>query len=180
MFQGLLRRAEQSLDQVVAKYVGRAIVAVPLLVAAGFATAAITTMLVEIYGTVIGCAIMAAGFATLGLILMAVVGSGSHQTAAEDASETAQMASGTDDAATDQLEADFDASALLTPEVRSFLASSAPMALPAIARGVGKNLPLILILALIGFVISRFANVSQNLGSQNMATAGADPDSPAA
>jgi hypothetical protein len=173
MFQGLLRRAEQSLDQVVAKYVGRAVVAVPLLIAGGFGTAAITTKLVEMYGTVIGCSIMAAGFATLGLILMAVVGSGSPQPGAEAASESAQAANGAEEATDDQIESDFDASALLTPEVRSFLASSAPMALPAIARGVGKNLPLILILALIGFVISRFAGASQNL-----ATAGADPDSP--
>jgi hypothetical protein len=172
MFQGLLRRAERSLDQVVAKYVGRAVVAVPLLIAGGFGTAAMTTKLVELYGTVVGYSIMAAGFAVLGLILMAVVGSGLPQPAAEEATATAQAANATDEEAGDQLDSDFDATALLTPEVRSFLASSAPMALPVIARGVGKNLPLILILALIGFVISRFAGASQNVAS-----AGADPES---
>ncbi|WP_439542309.1 hypothetical protein [Hyphomicrobium sp.] len=178
MFQGLLRRAEQSIDQVVAKYVGRAVVAIPLLIAGGFGTAAITTKLIEMYGTVVGCSIMAAGFAVLSLVLMAIVGSGPPQTAAETVSETAQAANGASETADDQLESDFDASALLTPEVRSFLASSAPMALPAIARGVGKNLPLILILALIGFVISRFAGASQDMATANMATAGADPGSP--
>ncbi len=171
MFQGLLRRAEQSIGSAVAKYVGRIVVAFPLLIAGGFATAAITTKLVEMYGTVIGCSIMAAGFAALSLVLMAIVDSGSPQTAAEVEAEAAQTA--TNDAAGDQLESDFDASALLTPEVRSFLASSAPMALPAIARGVGKNLPLILILALIGFVISRFASTTQT-----MAAAGADTATP--
>lgn len=173
MFQGLLRRAEQSIDQVVAKYVGRAVVAIPLLIAGGFGTAAITTKLIEMYGTVVGCSIMAAGFAALSLVLMAIVGNGSSQPAADAAFDTAQAASGAKESADDQLESDFDASALLTPEVRSFLASSAPMALPAIARGVGKNLPLILILALIGFVISRFA-----AASGSMATAAADPSSP--
>ena len=146
-----------------------ALVAIPLVIAGGFATAAITTKLIEMYGTVVGCSIMAAGFAALSLVLLAVVGSGSSQPTAEQVSETAQAADGRE-TAEDQLESDFDASALLTPEVRSFLASSAPMALPAIARGVGRNLPLILILALIGFVLSRFAGASQN-----MATAGPDP-----
>jgi hypothetical protein len=48
------------------------------------------------------------------------------------------------------------------------------MALPALARGVGKNLPLILILALIGFVISRFAGASQNM-AEATASGGAEP-----
>ena len=52
MFQGLLMRAERSIDQVIAKYMGRAMVAVPLLVATGFATAALTVELVELYGSV--------------------------------------------------------------------------------------------------------------------------------
>jgi hypothetical protein len=37
MLQGILRRAERKVDSVVAKYIGRATVAVPLVVAGGFA-----------------------------------------------------------------------------------------------------------------------------------------------
>lgn len=151
MFQGLLKRAERSLDQVIARVLGRALVAVPLLVAAGFATAALTVKLVEMYGAVAAYGVMAALFGVIGLATMAIVAAG----AVEPAAETSTAASG--DESTGQSEGLADATAFLTPEVRSVLASVAPMALPGVARGVGRNLPLVLILALIAFVISRFA-----------------------
>ena len=156
MFQGLLRRAEQSIDQVVAKYVGRATVAIPLIVAAGFATAAVSVKLVELYGQVIAYSIMAAGFAVLSLVTMAIVGTGNGTV--ETLSEPAAAAD--------------TAASLLTPEVRAFLASTAPMALPTIARGVGRNLPLILILALVGYFISRFAGAPADTSPEQTAADG--------
>lgn len=162
MLQGLFKRAENKIDSVVAKYVGRVTVAIPLLIAGGFATAALTVKLVEMYGAVTGYAIMAAVFGVIGLVTMAAVetearpaetGSTAEPSAAAASGETGQTA---DDSA------DLLASDLLTPEVRAFLSSAAPMALPGIARGVGRNLPLILILALIGFVISRFSETSDD------------------
>jgi hypothetical protein len=157
MLQGLFRRAENKLDSVVAKYVGRVTTAIPLLIASGFATAALTVKLVEIYGTVAACSLMAALFAVIGLITMAVVetdtsASATNGASAETASAEQKEASQNQTEASDMLPSE-----LLTPEVRAFLSSAAPMALPSIARGIGRNLPLLLILALIGFVISRFA-----------------------
>lgn len=160
MFQGLLRRAEQSIDQVVAKYVSRATVAIPLIVAAGFATAAVSVKLVEMYGSVIAYSMMAAIFAVISLVTMAIVGTGNG--AAETQPEPAQAADAASAEKTDEkLDAGLDPSDLLTPEVRAFLASTAPMALPGIARGVGRNLPLLLVLALVGYLISRFSDNSE-------------------
>ncbi len=171
MFQGLLRRAEQSIDQVVAKYVGRATVAIPLIVAAGFATAAVSVKLVELYGQVIAYSIMAAGFAVLSLVTMAIVGTGNGtvETLSEPAAAADTAAS---DKTDDQADAGLDPSELLTPEVRAFLASTAPMALPTIARGVGRNLPLILILALVGYFISRFAGAPADTSPEQTASDG--------
>jgi hypothetical protein len=153
MFQGLFRRAENTIDSVVSRFVSRALVAFPLIVASGFATAAITVKLIEIYGAVVACSLMAALFALVGLVTMAVVDFGARTDSAESpAAETAAAASSSDGA-----EVEMDPTDLLTPEIKAFLASAAPMALPGLARGVTRNLPLILILALIGFVISRFA-----------------------
>lgn len=167
MFQGLLRRAEQSIDQVVAKYVGRATVAIPLIVAAGFATAAVSVKLVELYGQVIAYSIMAAGFAVLSLITMAIVGTGNGTV--ETLSEPAAAADTAADKTEEQAEPGLDPSELLTPEVKAFLASTAPMALPSIARGVGRNLPLILILALVGYFISRFAGATTEANTEGTA-----------
>lgn len=159
MFQGLLRRAERSIDSVVAKYVNRAAVAIPLLIAGGFATAALVAKLVELYGSVTGYGITAGLFAVIGLVTMAIVGTGNGVQPAEEAPAEPQ-ASEREQGEKHGDEESFDPTDLLTPEVKAFLASAAPAALPSVARGIGRNLPLILILALIGFVISRFAESS--------------------
>ncbi|MGE0023754.1 MAG: hypothetical protein AB7S70_09015 [Hyphomicrobium sp.] len=154
MYQGLLKRAESTIGSVLAKYLGRALVAVPLLVAAGFATAALTVKAVEVYGAVTACTMMAALFAVIGFVTMAIVGI-EQRPAAEPAAED-QAASAADSPAPDD---ELDPISLLTPELRTVLTSMAPVAIPGIARGVGRNLPLIFALALLAFIISRFGEI---------------------
>jgi Na+-transporting methylmalonyl-CoA/oxaloacetate decarboxylase gamma subunit len=151
MFQGLLKRAERSLDQVIARAIERALVVVPLLVAAGFATAALTVKLVELYGAALAYAVMAALFAVIGLVIMAIVNTGTAEPEAD-----ASPAAASDDSAQSDGSAD-DTADVFPPELRSVLASVAPAALPGVLRGVGRNLPLVVILAIVAFVISRFA-----------------------
>lgn len=151
MLQGLFKRAENSIDHLVAKYVGRAAVAIPLLVAAGFATAALTVELVNRYGAVTSYAVMAVLFAVIGLITMAVIGTG----APEAAAESTEAPSGTESASAEASAA--DSGPLFPPEMMAVLTSAAPAALPGIARGIGRNLPLIFVLALLAFIVSQFA-----------------------
>jgi Na+-transporting methylmalonyl-CoA/oxaloacetate decarboxylase gamma subunit len=163
MFQDLFRRAETTIDGIVAKYMGRALVAVPLIVACGFATAAATVKLVELYGAPIGCAIMALVFGVLGLLTMAVV-SGGH--APEEASFAPEEA-----AEPSRIGSEFDA--FLTPELRSLVGATAPMALPVVARTVMRNLPLLIMLAVVIYIFSRFGKSSDDVESdapQAMAT----------
>ncbi len=157
MFQGLFQRAETTIDGIVAKYMARALAAVPLLVACGFATAAATVKLVELYGAALGCAIMAAVFAALTLLTMAVVSGG--QTA-ESASTASADASAEEPA---QIGSEFDG--LFTPELRAVLGATAPMALPVVTRAVMRNLPVLIMLALIIYVFSRFAKSSDETDS---------------
>jgi len=164
MLQGILQRAERKVDSVVAKYIGRATVAVPLVVAGGFATAALTVKLVELYGAVTGYALMAALFAVLSLVTAAVIGLGSQA-----ATETSDQP-----ASEDSTEAAQDVESLLTPELRAVLTTAAPVALPAIVRSILRNLPLVLLLGIAAYLFSRFANTSEDL-----ATAAAEPAAPA-
>lgn len=156
MFQGLFKRAELQIDSVVSKIVGRVLSAVPIVIAAGFATAAATVKLVELYGAVTAYALMAALFAVIGAIAMATLGTEKGPATEEPAAQGAGKAEGSDTGSPDVTD-------LFTPEMRSLLTSAAPVALPAVLRGVGKNLPLILILALVAFVISRFVETSEEL-----------------
>jgi hypothetical protein len=181
MFQGLLKRAERSIDSVVTKFVDRALVTAPLVVAGGFATAALTVKLVELYGHVTAYALMAALFAVIGLVTLALVGNGASTGAASETAESEPQQTAADESASDSEASDMDLSDLLTPEMRAILTSAAPMALPGIARGVSRNLPLILLLAVVGFVISRFAE-SPEKTPEAPETAHADPpgtDAPA-
>lgn len=155
MFQGLLKRAERSIDSAVTKVVDRALMTAPLVVAGAFATAALTVKLVELYGHVLAYAMMAGAFAVIGLITMAVLGTGNAKAAPESATPEAEQSKDASDDA--DAGPDMDLSALLTPELRAILTSAAPIAVPGIARGVTKNLPLILLLTVVGYIVSRFA-----------------------
>ena len=155
LFQGLFKRAERSIDSAISRLVGRATVAVPLLVAGGFATAALSIKLVELYGHVSAYAIMAVLFTVIALITMAV-----NNKESEPAGEAAAAA---DTAETSQEAGEDSEGPQLPPEVMALLTSVAPAAAPGIARGVVRNLPLIFLLAIVGFVVSRFAAASQEL-----------------
>jgi len=73
MFRGLINDARSAAGSVVAKYAARASVAVPFIVAVGFATAGITLMLVERFGHRNAYLIVAGGFTALGLLASVVV-----------------------------------------------------------------------------------------------------------
>jgi Na+-transporting methylmalonyl-CoA/oxaloacetate decarboxylase gamma subunit len=152
MFQGLFQRAETTIDGIVARYMARALSAVPLVIACGFATAAATAKLVELYGAAIGCAIMAAVFAVLTLLTMAVVSSGQK---AESANAASAEESGEEPA---KISSEFEG--LFSPEIRALLGSTAPMALPVVGRAVMRNLPVLIFIALIIYVFSRFVRSS--------------------
>ncbi|WP_333793826.1 hypothetical protein [Hyphomicrobium sp.] len=163
MFQGLLKRAERSIDHVIARFLSRALVAVPLIVAAGFATAAMAVKLVELYGPFAAYVCMAVLFAVIGLVTMAVVSSGSHTDTEPETSEAVSAAS---ESGEGDDEGSGGAADFLTPEIRSLLTSIGPAALPPVARGVGRNLPLILFLAVVAYIISRFASTAGHPASQ--------------
>lgn len=165
MFQALFKRAERSIDQAVSKIAMRALAAVPLLIAAGFATAALTVKLVESYGAMTGYALMAVLFTVIGVVGLAIVGVNSRSGAAEEgATEEPEAAA---DNPGSQEEQTPDIGDLLTPEVRALMTSAMPVAIPGLLRGVGRNLPLIFVLAVVAFVISQFADRADQEGQDN-------------
>ena len=73
MFAGLINQAKSAVSGLVLKYVARASVAVPFVIAAGFALAAITVMLVERFGHVTAYWLVAGGLAAIGIVAAIVV-----------------------------------------------------------------------------------------------------------
>ena len=68
MFQGLINSAKSAVSSLILKYVARASVAVPFVIALGFALAAIAAMLVDRFGHIAGYWLMAGGLAAIGVI----------------------------------------------------------------------------------------------------------------
>ena len=68
MFAGVINQAKAAASGLLLKYVARASVAVPFLIALGFALAAVTVMLVERFGQVTAYWLLAGGLAAIGTV----------------------------------------------------------------------------------------------------------------
>ena len=74
MFAGLINQAKSAVSHLVLQYVARASVAVPFIIALGFALAAITVLLVNRFGHAAAYAMMAGGLAAIGVVAAIAVG----------------------------------------------------------------------------------------------------------
>ncbi len=148
MFEGVLHRAQRAVDAVLAKFLGRAAVAVPLLIALGFGTAALTVKLTELYGAVASYLVMAILFAAVGGLIAMIVSSTTEVEATSAASEEPQAAASAPLLDKDLL---FNKDMLLTA-----LTTAGPIALPRLVGIIARNLPLVVMAMLIGiFFLAR-------------------------
>ena len=147
MFAGLINQAKSGASHLVLKYVARASVAVPFVIAAGFALAAVTVMLVERFGHVMAYWLVAVGLAMIGVIASIVVSVKEHE---EEVVE--QQA-----AKTDIEELVSDATALAQTPIALLgalltMPGGAAGALSAV-RQLARNLPLVVLLVVIGALL---------------------------
>jgi hypothetical protein len=146
VFRGLINDVKSAAGSVVEKYAARASVAVPFIIALGFATAGVTLMLVERFGHRNAYFMVAGGFMVLGLLAVLIVRTKEQdEVAAEEQAaktDTADVASDTAAAAAVQVPM-----ALLGALFSSPAGSSSVMSL---ARVLGRNLPLVLMLVALG------------------------------
>lgn len=144
MFRGFINDAKSAAGSVIAKYAARASVAVPFIIALGFATAGATLMLVERFGHRNAYFMVAASFTVLGFLAALIVRTKEHEEVVADAqagnADTADVA--TEAAAAVQMPL-----ALLGA---LFSSPVGPTALLGLMRVLGRNLPLVLMLVAMG------------------------------
>jgi hypothetical protein len=146
MFAGLINHAKAAASGLVLKYVARASVAVPFVIALGFALAAITVMLVQRFGHVTAYWLVAGGLAAIGIAAAIAVGVKEHE---EEVAEQQAEQSGTEEVISDATaQAMMQAPLALLGAVFT-MPGGATTALQA-ARILGRNYPLVLLLVLIG------------------------------
>jgi hypothetical protein len=150
MFGFLFRRAQATVDRAVDSIVHRIIIAIPFLIAGGFGTAALALRLNRDYGPETASLLMAGGFAVLGLVAWLVFRARSEAPSEADGAteEPAQPSASAGVEGPDFSNTDREL-------MMAALTSAAPIALPALVRAVGRNLPLLAAVAAAVFIISR-------------------------
>jgi len=146
LFAGVINHAKGTVSHLVLKYLARASVAIPFLIAFGFAIAAIAVMLVERFGHATAYWIMAAGLAAIGVIAAIAVSVKEHE---EDAAT--QKAEQTD---TQEVVSEAAAQAMMEAPLALlgalFTAPEGPATALKLVRILARNFPLVLLLVLIG------------------------------
>jgi hypothetical protein len=142
----LINDAKSAATAVILKYIERASVAVPFIIAGGFAIAAICAMLIERFGAVVADWIMAAALAALGLVAATVVTVKEHEEeVAEKEAEEADTAAVASDATAQAI-----VQTLLGGLSALATMPGGPKGALSVGRMLGRNLPLVLFLVLIG------------------------------
>jgi MFS family permease len=146
MFRGLINDAKSAVSAVILRYVARASVAVPFIIAVGFGIAALTAFLVERYGAKWAYLMVAGGFLAIGIIAALVVTVKEHEEQVADAqAEQTDTASVASDVAT---QAAMQAPLAILGAL--FTTSGGAAGSLRAARVLGRNLPLVLLIVLIG------------------------------
>ena len=142
---GLINQTKSAVSGLVLKYVARASVAIPFVIALAFAVAAIAAMLVQHLGHVAGYWIMAGGLVGVGIIAAIVVGVKEHE-----------------DKVAEHKAAQADTQAVVSDATAAAM-TQAPLAVvcvamrchhrPQGARIMGRNFPLVLLFVMIGTLL---------------------------
>jgi hypothetical protein len=153
MFRELIDDVKAAAGSLIAKYFARGSVAVPFIVALAFATTALTITLVERYGQVVAYWLLAAGFALVGVLAALVVGLKEQET---ELIERQAEERGTVEAVTSAA-TQLPVAALGT----LFSSPGGATAALAVAKLLGRNLPLVVLALLIGMLLLPDATDSQ-------------------
>jgi hypothetical protein len=146
VFAGLVNQAKAAVSSLLLKYVARASVAIPFVVALGFTLAATTVMLVERFGHVTAYWTMAGGLAVIGLIAAVAVSAKEHEEALEEQKAEAAHAEHAMSDATAQAITQAPLALLGT----LFATPGGTTTALKTARIVGRNWPLALLVVMIG------------------------------
>jgi len=146
LFAGLMKQAKDAVSGLVLKYVARASVAIPFVIALGFAIAAVSVMLVQRFGHVTAYWIMAGGLAAIGAIAAIAVSVKEHE---EEVAEEKADASDIQEVVSDAT-AQAIVQAPLAMLGALFTAPGGASTAIKVAGILGRNYPLVLLLVLIG------------------------------
>lgn len=160
-FGFLFRKAQATVDNAIAQLVWGLLIAVPLLVALGYATAAISTVLHRLYEPEIADLIVAGTYASIAAVMGIVYVV--RNPVVQDSQENAEDIAAAETPATAD-EAPFRSLGAAEREMLlTGLLTAAPMAIRPLMSTLFRNLPLVLAIAVAGFILTRTASGSADM-----------------
>lgn len=160
-FGFLFRKAQATVDNAIAQLVWGLLIAVPLLVALGYATAAISTYLHRQYEPEIADLIVAGSYAAIAAVMGIVYVVRNPITQAPQ--ENAEDSAATEPLATTE-ESPFSSLGAAEREMLlTGLLTAAPMAIRPLMTALFRNLPIVLAIAVAGFILTRAASGSADM-----------------
>jgi len=139
MFEALLEHAKERVTNSFEKLVARGVVAIPFLIALGFATAALTVKVIELWGAAVGCLVVAALYLVAATVVAAFF-LGKEERENEEREAAQQQAE--------------QASSLLSLlQTDPLAALSALGTNVSILRMLGRNSPLLLMVLVVGIYL---------------------------
>ena len=152
MFRGLINDAKTAAGSIVAKQAARATIVVPFLVALGFLTAATALTLADWYGARNAYLMLGGGFAVIGLLAALIVRTKEKEDViAEEKAAVAETANAS--VISNTVAAAASAELPLTMISALMSSASGPASIAGVARLVSRNLPLVLFVASLGFLL---------------------------
>jgi hypothetical protein len=146
MFRGVINSAKNAASNLVVKYLARASVAVPFVLAAGFALLGLTVMLGQRFGSLTADWVMAGGLFLVGLLAAAFVSAKEHkEEVAKIETDKSDMRSTVSDAAAEAIS---QAPIALLGSI--FAIPGGPATVLSAARVIGRNWPMAVLVVLIG------------------------------
>ena len=161
MFQALFKRAQATVDSAISDVLNRVLLAIPFVIAVGFAMAAAWTELYDYFGPTGANLSIAGAFAVIGLVMAPfLIGKSSVPGTSEPADEQATAAPEASQAtgtalpgldSIDKVDGEF---------VRSMMSTIGPTAVPFVLRNLVRNLPLVIFAAAAIFVMMQLSSGS--------------------
>lgn len=165
MFQALFKRAQATVDSAISDVLNRVLLAIPFVLAVGFAMAAAWTELHERIGSTGANLSIAGAFAVIGLVMVPFLigkssGPGTSQAPAEQTAATGQTSAG-EAPGFPELGAIGEVDSEL---VRSLVTAIGPAAAPFVLRNLVRNLPLVILAAAAIFVMMQMSSGAARAG----------------
>jgi hypothetical protein len=176
MFRGLIVSAKSAVNNLAVKYLARASVAVPFVIGGGFALTALTVMLADRFGSLTAYWMMAAALGLVGIVAAALVAAKEHK---EEAAELEAEKSDTGATASDAAAQAMAQTPIALLGAVFAMPGGATAAVSAV-RMLARNLPLVVLLVLIGGLFWPTRSASDDEVSDELHVGprpnGSDPD----